>query len=444
MKMKLGVLIALIIFIIVLIGIIIIVPTLIIINNKKVKTEIKNEVANENVIENNVNNNENNNNDDVNKRRADLNFDFLKLENNSKNLIYSPLSIKYALKMLNEGAQGNTKEQIETVLNNVNLTKYKNIEKVLSLANCIYIRDNYAEFINENYKNTLKNKYDAEINYDEFKNSTNVNNWIENKTLGIIKNMLDDDMFNDKDLKMLIINALAIDMEWEEKFSEDNTRGREFTLENGNEVIATTMNKKASSDNIKYYIDDKVTTLTMNLKKYDDTQLEFMAIMPNNEKLSDFVKDISKEKIDDIYKEQKTAASTNAGLNIFVPKFSYEYDLQFEQDLKALGIRDAFDPNLANFLKMTNSEDERLYVGKALHKANIDFTEKGVKAAAVTVFAMLKATAMIQEEKPIEVKIDKPFMYVIKDKNTNEIWFTGTVYEPNLWENDKDDYTVRF
>lgn len=375
--------------------------------------------------------------------KNDFDFSFLKIENKNKNIIYSPLSIKYALKMLNEAAEGRTKEQIESVLGNIDLTKYENIEKVLSFANCIYIRDDYSNYINENYKNVLKEKFDAEINYDEFENAKNVNTWIENKTLGIIKNMLADEMFLDKDLKMLLINALAIDMEWENKFSEEDTRGRDFILENGEKVLATTMSKKTSADNIKYYQDESITSLTMPLKEYENVQLEFMAIMPN-ENLSSFVEKISTEKINEIYKKQKSASSTNAGINIFIPKFSYEYDLKLKEDLQSFGIKDAFDKNLADFNKMTNSQDERLYVGKALHKANIDFTEKGVKAAAVTVFEMMKATAFIQEEKPIEIKIDKPFMFVIKDKKTNEIWFTGTVYNPNLWENDKEDYKMRF
>lgn len=84
-----------------------------------------------------------------------------------------------------------------------------------------------------------------------------------------------------------------------------------------------------------------------------------------------------------------------------------------------------------------------MHVGEALHKANIDFTEKGVKAAAVTVVLMKDVTAMLEENKPIEIKIDNPFMYLIRDKETGEIWFVGTVYKPNSWENDKDDYKMR-
>ena len=84
-----------------------------------------------------------------------------------------------------------------------------------------------------------------------------------------------------------------------------------------------------------------------------------------------------------------------------------------------------------------------LWVEGALHKANIDFTEKGVKAAAVTVIYMMDGAMMADKNKPIEIEINKPFMYLIKDKKTDEIWFVGTVYEPNSWENDKADYEYR-
>ena len=85
--------------------------------------------------------------------------------------------------------------------------------------------------------------------------------------------------------------------------------------------------------------------------------------------------------------------------------------------------------------------NESLYVSDALHKANIDFTEKGVKAAAVTAFVMKANMALPVEEKhPVEININKPFMFLIRDKNTKEIWFTGTVYEPNKWEDDRAEY----
>lgn len=104
---------------------------------------------------------------------------------------------------------------------------------------------------------------------------------------------------------------------------------------------------------------------------------------------------------------------------------------------------DSFDSKDTTGADFSNISNTILYVSDALHKANIDFTEKGIKAAAVTVIVMADKSMVATPTKPKEIKIDKPFLYMTRDKNTGEIWFVGTVYEPNYWENDKLDYQYR-
>ncbi len=344
--------------------------------------------------------------------------------------------------MLKEGANGTTKEQIEKVLKDTTLTKYENIAEVLSLANGVFIRDAYEEIINEYYVEALENKYNAEIKYDGFKSARNINKWIENKTLGQIKNVLSDEQVTDPNNRLALINALAIDMEWKNMFDTAKTYGEEFKLEDGSTMSATMLHKETSSGAAAYYKDDKVTALSMDLDTYEGTDLEFVAIMPNNN-LPEYIETLTKENVDNIIENLKPASATKNGLKISIPKFSFDYELDLEEDLKKLGITDAFDYELADFSGISNVED--LFVGEAIHKANIDFTEKGVKAAAVTVFMMETSSAMVgEEEKPEEVKIDNPFIYLIRDKNTSELWFVGTVYEPNSWDDDKTSYRVRY
>ena len=106
-------------------------------------------------------------------------------------------------------------------------------------------------------------------------------------------------------------------------------------------------------------------------------------------------------------------------------------------DLNSLGIKEVFTTD-ANLDKIAT---EKLYVSEAIHKADIKFSEEGIKAAAVTVFGM-ETSGMIREEKEIiNIKYDKPFIYLIKDSDNDTIWFVGSVYKPNLWENDKKEYT---
>jgi len=375
---------------------------------------------------------------------SNFDFSFLKMENNKKNMLYSPLSIEYALNMLQEGALNNTYDEINRVIGNKKLPKYSSIDKSLSLANGLFIRDKFYKFIKQEYINALKEKYDAEVKQEAFTSAQNTNKWIEDKTLGIIKDMLSDDTVRDPDLVMLIINALAIDMEWALRFSDNDTHGETFNKVNGEKMTATMMShKEIMSKSVAYYVNNDITALTMDLKDYSGTQFEFMAIMPK-ENLSGYVEKVSKEQINEIDKNLKSSFDTPDGVNVRIPKFKFSYDLSLKQDLIKLGIRDAFDGDNAKFSKMADEKqlNGNLYVSDALHKADIEFTEKGVKAAAVTVMIMSKANAMMPKIKqPVNIIIDKPFMFVIRDKATKDIWFTGTVYEPNSWENDKASYT---
>ena len=362
-------------------------------------------------------------------------LEFLKMENNKSNMIYSPLSIKYALAMLAEGANGNTKTQIDNVIGRLNFTKYKNIEKIISLANGIYIREDFAQYVKENFRDNMINKFEAEVKYDSFSNANNVNSWIENKTFGILKNVLTDDIVTQSE--MLLINALAIDMNWVNEFDEGRTSGLPFYKENGENINATTMRKETKSENISYYKDDNITAITMDLKKYNDTQLEFMAIMPEKN-LDEYIKTITLKDVKEITNKLEKASNTPNGIEISIPKFEFNYNLQLKEDLKRLGIEDAFNSEKADF---SNMAEIGLHVSKAIHQADIKFSEEGIRAAAVTIFAMDKNSMLLPEYQPITVRIDKPFMFLIRDKATGEIWFVGTMYEPNLWENDKSEYT---
>ena len=367
---------------------------------------------------------------------VDFTFKFLKMENEGKNMLYSPLSIKYALYMLNDGADGETKKQIENVIGEEELTKYENIKDRLSLANSIFIRDNYYKEVKDSYKNELIKKYNAEIIKDEFKSADNVNKWIAEKTFDQIKSVLRDDIIQNPNTVMILINALALDMEWENRFDENDTYGNIFYLEDGSEIEATTMSmSRDKSDSISYYKDDEIIAVAMDLKEYEDYQMEFIAIMPEKD-LSEYIENFKEEDLEKITKNMTLASETKAGINLRIPKFSFDYDLDLLSDLMAMGIEDAFISGTADF---SNMSERPLFVSDAIHKANIDFSEEGVKAAAVTVFTM-QANAMLPEDKPIEIEFNKPFMFIIRDKETKEIWFVGRLYEPNLWENDKKEY----
>ena len=146
---------------------------------------------------------------------------FLQSNNKNKNVIYSPLSIKYALSMLSDASTNQTHTEIANILGNFEAKKYDNSQN-LSLANAMFIKDSYKKSIKDTYINLIKNNYNAQIIYDSFESANNINKWVKNKTLGLIDNLLDDT----DGLDFLLINALAIDMEWKNVLQP--VSGKEF------------------------------------------------------------------------------------------------------------------------------------------------------------------------------------------------------------------------
>lgn len=379
--------------------------------------------------------------ENVDVKPEDFAVEFLKMEsksNNKTNIIYSPLSIKYALNLLKEGAKGNTKEEIENVLGDMSLTKYKNIEDVLSLANGVYIREEFKNKVLDSYNKTVEDKLNAEIMYDDFKSAKNINKWIENKTFGIINNFFDDgDIAEKPELKMILLNALAIDMDWASRFNTDDTSGGIFDKDGSSLNVAYMKKENVYDESISYKIDDDVTVLAMDLEEYDGTTLEFDAIMPNEESLDSFISNIDSKKIDKYLSNLNNLSEVDedTDINIKIPKFDFDYSINLKNELMAMGIKEAFGYD-ADFSNITG--DTSLFVSDAKHKADIEFSEEGIKAAAVT--AMMMNEKMALPNDVVNIDIDKPFMFVIRDKKTGEVWFVGSVYNPVLWDDVKTEY----
>jgi len=363
---------------------------------------------------------------------------FLKLENGQKNVIYSPLSIKYGLSLLRDGAEGTTRSEIEEVLGEEGLTKYQNVEEKLSLANAVFIRDSFSPYVMETYKKAVVDKYNSELVLDGFQSATIIDNWVSDKTFGLIKEV---GVKVDKTTEMVLVNALGIQMEWATKFNGE-ARGQSFYKADGSEIEATTLAfDETKSENVAYYKDDNVTMATIDLEALEDgTQLEFVAVMPEGA-LEDYAETVSMQEVMEMEAKKTKASETKDGVNLYIPKFKFEHALDFMNDLKKLGVQSAFSREKANFsemvklaeIKRTFGEDYNVYVSQAIHKANIDFSEEGIKAAAVTAFVMTMDASIGNVPRPVIINIDRPFLFMIIDKQTKETWFVGTVYEPNLW-----------
>ncbi len=470
------------------------------------------------------------------------NFDlrFLQIENKEDNVIYSPLSIKYALAMLKDGANGDTKKQIEDLIGDYKAKKYIN-SKNISLANAIFVRDSYREKILDSYITGLKDNYNAEVVSDSFANANTINNWVSNKTLKLIEKPLSDSEISDLDYAL--VNALAIDQNWNYllqctprsasgvpckgdklgysvSYAHENYSQYISPLDENNHVtmkfnglanrkavkIAASFNrydiiKDKGEDKIKakvteeykkwlqseegkgtiseykdsptyfdldpsnvnanvekymkelkenfgkedsstdFYLNDAedAKVFAKDLREYDGNTLQYVGIMPKNTDLKSFVSELSAEKATGYIKELKELKKENfkdgvvTSIEATIPLFEYEYELALKDDLGKIGVTDVFDQGKADLSKLSSDAS---YIKLAKHMAKIEFSNEGIKAGASTIFGGAGGGGGRFDyiwDVPIE-KIDltfnKPFLYLIRDKSSGEIWFTGAVYQP--------------
>ena len=442
----------------------------------------------------------------------DFDLYFLQLENERKNKVYSPLSIKYALSMLNEGANGKTKKQISSVIGDYNAKKYSNNSN-MSFANALFIRDSFKDSIKDSYINTLSNKYNAEVIFDSFKTPNKLNSWVSNKTFKLINNLFDDVSQNN----FILANALAIDMEWvnvindlgyfavsyqHENYWETRNHYHESTEFDGNQSVDTleimaVANKydivnifgeqnirdnitkryqdwlnseeykkyhaheenidvetyvnnyikeinegykdlKSSTD-FEFYVDNDIKVFAKDLKEYNGITLQYVGIMPKNDSLDNYIKNTNAFKINTIINKLKPIKLESFKEGViteirgFVPMFKFDYDLNIKEDLQKLGITNVFDSNKADLSNISSSKN---YIDDAKQKTNIEFANEGIKAAAVTYvgdFGTGVGGFDYLYDVPVEkinLDFDKPYMFIIRDKNSGEVWFTGTVYKP--------------
>ena len=363
---------------------------------------------------------------------GDYNIDIIKVTNadsKNKNYLISPYNIEIALNMLREGADGNTKDEIDKVIGNRTINDVSVKDKI-SIANAIFIKDIYKNDVKKDFINTLETKYQSEVLYDKFQNPSVINNWVKEKTNGMIEKVVDQ--ISD-DYVMGLASALALDVKWLNSFECNKTTSEEFIKIDNNKMNVEMMHQQYTS-NAKYIKNDEVDGIIL---PYDieesGKELEFVALLPNTS-VNDYINNLTSDKLNSLF-NNPVLAKNNLHINLSLPRFTYDYEVNdFIGVLEKMGINDAFNPSKANFKKMIEI-DENVYVGEAVHKTKIELNEKGTKAAAVTYFGMYKNSAAIDNNfEEINIKFNKPFVYMIREKNTGEILFFGTVFEPNKWE----------
>lgn len=340
----------------------------------------------------------------------------------SKNVLISPTSMITALGMTTFGAKGDTLTQMEEVfgvsrgyLNYHNSEYLRNLSDELKVANSIWFTNDERLTVKGEFLQFDAEFYDADIYETAFNDATvyAINNWVEQNTDGTIKDILDE---IPEDAVMYLINALVFEAEWEEKYDSTQIRKEQvFTTSDGEEQKVDMMCSQESL----YLADENAKGF---IKYYKDRNYAFVALLPNEDiDVYDYVQTLSGEKLQNLL-----AYPQNAMVNVRIPQFSYEYDVEMSDVLKEMGMTDAFDGSKADFSSMATSTKGNIFINRVLHKTFIEVTPVGTKAGAATVVEAVDESAPLFDE-VYQIYLDRPFIYMIIDCENNLPVFIGTV-----------------
>ena len=348
-----------------------------------------------------------------------------------KNTLISPLSVLYALAMTANGADGETLAQMQQVLGmdsddlNCYMLAYMDLlpeaeEYKMSLANSIWFKDDPNFTVNESFLQTNADYYGSSIYKAAFDEGTrnDINNWVKEHTDEMIPEILDE--IPDEAI-MYLVNALAFEAQWDDVYDEFQVRDGIFTKEDGTNQDVEMMH----ADEYKYLSDDLATGF---IKYYEGRKYAFAALLPNEGvTVQQYVDSLTGRHL------QKMLADPEE-IQVFtcIPKFESEYDIEMSEVLQEMGMTDAFDWCIADFSKLGtyNVDGMNICINRVLHKTFISVAEQGTKAGAATAVEMVaEGAAEIQEYR--EVILDRPFVYILIDCETNLPFFIGTMMDVN-------------
>ncbi len=348
------------------------------------------------------------------------------LSKDGKNTLISPLSTIYALGMTSNGAQSTTKSQMEEVFgittHELNEYLYSYAKKKaqddaakLSIANSIWFDEGRIS-VKDTFLQKNADYYGAGANVADFSDSQTVkdiNNWVKEKTEGMIDSIIEK---ISADTVMYLINALAFEAEWVDKYTKESIFDGEFTLENSETIQTEYMRTEAAN-----YIKGENAEGFFKAYKGD---YAFIALLPKEGmSVEDLVNSLTGEEISKILASRKDYINTTTITAL--PKFETEYELSMKEAFKNLGMSAAFDGSTADFSEMGVCDG--LHIGDIIHKTFIKVDESGTKAGAVT------AVVMDTESAPDEIKVinlNRPFVYMLVDTSENVPFFMGTMMDP--------------
>jgi serpin B len=380
------------------------------------------------------------------------------LATGNDNLCISPYSIQSALAMTFAGAAGETRTEMARVLRYPNQgdaidASFASLQHSLEQmsANTAEIAKESKRFggPSEPITITIANRLFAQSGYDfrkpflaEVKQNfgaafepldfihdasgatQHINQWVAHQTRDRIRHLIPAGSLNDA-TRIVLTNAIYLKAPWASEFSEAATKPEPFRVRGGTPVDVPMMRKR--SDNFGYVKRDGYTAVSV---PYVGNNLHFVILVPDEANgLSALESKLTADILAQCAKLEKH------DVDLSLPKFKFEPPtIALAEKLEELGMKTAFDrpPGSANFDRMApRRPNDYLYISQVFHKTFIAVDEKGTEAAAATAVAMMAGAAPGKPPRPpIEVKVDRPFVYAIQHVQSGVCLFLGRVTDP--------------
>ncbi len=374
-----------------------------------------------------------------------------------ENALLSPYSIQNALAMTFAGAAGRTRDEMASVLHytgdEASLHKsfavlQKTLEEVerrttenaghaakrggpsepviITVANRLFGQRGYQ--FHEDFLSLVKNTYQAPFQLMDFAHSApaatrEINAWVEERTRQRIRDLLPPNAL-DKETRLVLVNAIYLKAPWANQFSARATRPRPFHVNGGKAQEVPTMTREGQ---LGYAKRPGFTAVTI---PYSGGDLQFLVLLPDE---TNGLAGLERTLTPEVLKECASVGSQDVVLHL--PKFKLEPPVvRLATVLKELGMKSAFDVpgGTADFGRMAvRRPDDYLRISEVFHKTFLALDENGTEAAAATAVTMMRTNSAVgARSKPIEVRVDHPFLFAIQHRASAACLFLGRMTDP--------------
>jgi serpin B len=349
-------------------------------------------------------------------------------QDSNKNVFVSPSSVAIALSMTYNGASGETQQAMANALelqglslqnvNQANETLKASLENAdpavqLSIANSLWAKQGISfkpEFLQRNQE--FYRAKVTELDFTKPDAPNVINNWVKENTRGKIEQIVQQLKPSDV---LFLINAIYFKGNWTNKFDKNQTTERPFYLSNGTQKQHPMMSQ---SGKYRYYENENFQAVNL---PYGKGRLSLYVFLPKkNTNLDAFQQQLSLEN----WQQWMSQLGMRQG-SIQLPRFKFDYDIQLNAALKALGMESAFSQG-ANFSNMTSAQ---VAINEVKHKTFVEVNEEGTEAAAATSVGVAFTSAQMPQE-PFQMIVDRPFFCAIRDNQTGTVLFMGSIREP--------------